>query len=88
MGDSYSNNSPDCIVDQLLLGFVHFRRQRNALVLKSHMGEANSYSFKPDINSLLDKKRKVEDEVSKVASDVVWSYSELETLPKQIAVIT
>jgi hypothetical protein len=80
------NSTPNCIADQLLLDFIHFRRQRNALVFKRHAEKATSYIFKPDINSLLDKQRKVDDEISKVASDVVWSYSEIETLPKQIAV--
>jgi hypothetical protein len=40
----------------------------------------------PDITPLLDHRRRGTDEVSKMASDVVRTYAEIETLPKQIAV--
>ncbi|CAK7197631.1 hypothetical protein SEUCBS139899_000279 [Sporothrix eucalyptigena] len=92
------NSPPTCIADQLFLGFVTAQRQ----IVSSQASHTSpsvtsptasttsttttSASQPPDIAPLIDRNRRGTDEVSKVASDVVRTYAEIETLPKQIAV--
>ncbi|KJR82944.1 uncharacterized protein SPSK_04268 [Sporothrix schenckii 1099-18] len=78
------NSPPASIADQLFQGFVDV--QRRAVALASPSATSASTSSAPDITPLLDSRRRGTDEVSRLASDVVRTYSELDTLPKQIAV--
>lgn len=77
------NSAPTSIADQLFQGFVDVQRQA---VAQSPSATTASSSTSPDITPLLDRRRRGTDKVSKVASDVVRTYTELDTLPKQIAV--
>jgi hypothetical protein len=80
------NNAPNCIADQIWLSFINLKRQRNVFVSKNHSAKAAPYIFKPDITSLFDRQRTGDDEISKVASDMVKSYSEIGSMPMQIAI--
>lgn len=78
------NSAPTSIADQLFQGFVDV--QRRAVAQSPPSAATSPSSASPDITPLLDRRRRGTDEVSKVASDVVRTYAEIETLPKQIAV--
>ncbi|KAK2775859.1 trichothecene efflux pump [Colletotrichum kahawae] len=74
------NTAPGCIADQVLQGFVDSVRSDGILASTS------SYTLKPKVSSLMQQQARSEDEISNVVADVVRTYPEIETLPKQVAV--
>lgn len=75
-----NNVPPTCLADEILQSFVESRRQCGAVE------RAAAYSRRPNFCSMLDKTQRSEDEISNVVADVIGSYHEIETLPKQVAV--
>ncbi|CAK7226605.1 hypothetical protein SBRCBS47491_006288 [Sporothrix bragantina] len=92
------NGPATCIADTLFVGFVSAQRQvLSSQVPHSHTSPSvtsptasttsthTSTSQPADMSTLLDRRRRGSDEVAKVASDIVRTYAEIETLPKQLA---
>lgn len=76
------NTPPTCLADQILQTFVESRRRGSI----GSVERAAAYPSVPNLCSLLDKDQRTEDETSNVVCDIVRSYIEIETLPKQVAV--
>ncbi|EQB56672.1 BZIP transcription factor [Colletotrichum gloeosporioides Cg-14] len=74
------NTAPGCIADQVLQGFVDSVRSGSILTSTS------SYTLKPKLSALVQQQGRSEDDISNVVADVVRTYPEIETLPKQVAV--
>ncbi|KAH7119867.1 hypothetical protein B0J11DRAFT_71648 [Dendryphion nanum] len=78
------NTSPTCMSDQILQTFVESRWEAYAF---QTAGRVESYPDKPDLSALFDgRPNRVVDETSAVVGDIVRSYTEIDTLPKQVAV--
>jgi hypothetical protein len=77
-----NNTPPTCLADQILQTFVESRRRGSI----GSAERAAAYPSIPNLCSLLDKNQRTEDETSNVVCDIVRSYIEIETLPKQVAV--
>lgn len=78
------NTSPTCMSDQILQTFVESKWEAYAFQRSDRI---ESYPDKPDLSALFDARpcRKV-DETSSIVGDIIRSYTEIDTLPKQIAV--
>ncbi|KAF2735569.1 hypothetical protein EJ04DRAFT_576053 [Polyplosphaeria fusca] len=78
------NTSPTTMSDQILQTFVESRWEAYAF---QTAGRVESYPDKPDLSALFDGRpnRRVDD-TSAVVGDIVRSYTEIDTLPKQVAV--
>ncbi|KAF1951700.1 hypothetical protein CC80DRAFT_508621 [Byssothecium circinans] len=77
------NTSPTTMSDQILQTFVESRWEAYALQTS---GLLKSYPDKPDLSALFDgRPNRVVDETSSVVGDIVRSYTEIDTLPKQVA---
>lgn len=74
---------PTCLSDQILQGVLESRQASCSSTLVEH---AASYMSKPNLSVLLNKDQRSDDEISNVVGDIVRSYTEIETLPKQVAV--
>ncbi|KAF2254752.1 hypothetical protein BU26DRAFT_514614 [Trematosphaeria pertusa] len=78
------NTSPTCMSDQILQTFVASRWEAYAF---QTAGRIESYPDKPDLSALFDgRPNRSVDETSAVVGDIVRSYKEIDTLPKQVAV--
>ncbi|KAF2022346.1 hypothetical protein BU24DRAFT_339413 [Aaosphaeria arxii CBS 175.79] len=78
------NTSPTCLSDQILQTFVESRWEAYAW---STPGRVESYPDKPNLSALFDgRPNRVVDETSAVVGDIIRSYTEINTLPKQVAV--
>lgn len=78
------NTSPTCMSDQILQTFVESRWEAYAF---QTAGRIESYPDKPDLSALFDgRPNRSVDETSAVVGDIIRSYTEIDTLPKQIAV--
>ncbi|EPE07613.1 bzip transcription factor [Ophiostoma piceae UAMH 11346] len=71
---------PTCLSDQILQGFIASK------VHQRSVDGALTFGFKPNLCSLLEKDRRTSDAISDIVGDIVRSYFEIDTLPKQIAV--
>ncbi|EEY17105.1 conserved hypothetical protein [Verticillium alfalfae VaMs.102] len=80
------NAQSTCLADEILQGFIASVRTDNFLSATSVVERAASYSLKPKLCSLIEPDRSTEDDISNVVADIVRSYPEIETLPKQVAV--
>ncbi|KAM0327089.1 hypothetical protein ACHAQA_006216 [Verticillium albo-atrum] len=80
------NTLSTCLADEILQGFVSSVRTDNFLSTTSALERAAAYSLKPKLCSLIEADRRTEDDISNVVADIVRSYPEIETLPKQVAV--
>jgi hypothetical protein len=80
------NTPPSCMADQILQGFVDSRRRNSVTAATSASEGAAGFPLKPNLCSLLDKDQRTGDETSNIVGDIVRSYTEIETLPKQVAV--
>ncbi|KAF1974286.1 hypothetical protein BU23DRAFT_531782 [Bimuria novae-zelandiae CBS 107.79] len=78
------NTSPSCISDQILQTFVASKWEAYT---SQTAGRIESYPEKPDLSALFDARpnRNI-DETSSIVGDIVRSYKEIDTLPKQVAV--
>lgn len=80
------STAPTCTSDQILQAFL---RSRQPLSVGSELGEAVRrplvFSKKPSLCSLLSKDLRSTDETSNIVSDIIGSYSEINSLPKQVA---
>jgi hypothetical protein len=78
------NTSPTCMSDQILQTFVESRWEAYAL---QKTGRVENYPDKPDLSALFDgRPNRSIDETGAVVGDIVRSYTEIDTLPKQVAV--
>jgi regulator of replication initiation timing len=78
------NTSPTTMSDQILQTFVESRWESYAL---QTAGRIESYPEKPDLSALFDgRPNRSVDETSAVVGDIVRSFKEIDTLPKQVAV--
>ncbi|KAF2264446.1 hypothetical protein CC78DRAFT_580519 [Lojkania enalia] len=77
------NTTPMCMSDQILQTFVESRWEAYAF---QTAGRVENYPDKPDLSALFDGRpnRRV-DETSAVVGDIIRSYTEIDTLPKQVA---
>ena len=75
-----NNTRPGCMADQILQGFVDTFR------LSSLADKAGRFPLKPNLCSLLDAKHRSDDDISNVVADVLRTYREIESRPKQVAV--
>ncbi|RNJ57972.1 hypothetical protein D7B24_005457 [Verticillium nonalfalfae] len=80
------NAQSTCLADEILQGFIASVRTDNFLSATSMVERAAAYSLKPKLCSLIEPDRSTEDDISNVVADIVRSYPEIETLPKQVAV--
>jgi hypothetical protein len=80
------NSAPDCLADQILQGFVDSVRAEGILKTKAVLERAAGYSLRPNLCPLLETGQRTDDDISNVVADVVKTYNEIETLPKQVAV--
>ncbi|CAK7219515.1 hypothetical protein SBRCBS47491_003879 [Sporothrix bragantina] len=71
---------PTCLSDQILQGFI------TSKVHQRSVDGALTFGFKPNLCSLLEKDRRTSDAISDIVGDIVRSYFEIDTLPKQVAV--
>jgi regulator of replication initiation timing len=78
------NTSPTTMSDQILQTFVESRWEAYAF---QTAGRIESYPEKPDLSALFDgRPNRNVDETSAVVGDIVRSFKEIDTLPKQVAV--
>ena len=78
------NTSPTTMSDQILQTFVQSRWEAYAF---RTAGRVESYPEKPDLSALFDgRPNRSVDETSAVVGDIVRSFKEIDTLPKQVAV--
>ncbi|OCL10036.1 hypothetical protein AOQ84DRAFT_316049 [Glonium stellatum] len=78
------NTAPTCMSDQILQTFVETRWECHTFGT-ARMVEA--YPEKPDLSALFDgRPNRSVDDTSAVVGDIVRSYTEIDTLPKQVAV--
>jgi len=78
------NTSPTTMSDQILQTFVESRWEAYAF---QTAGRIESYPEKPDLSALFDgRPNRSVDETSAVVGDIVRSFREIDTLPKQVAV--
>lgn len=78
------NTAPSCMSDQILQTFVESRWEAYAF---QTAGRIESYPDKPDLSALFDgRPNRNVDETSSVVGDIVRSYTEIDTLPKKVAV--
>ncbi|ETS77957.1 hypothetical protein PFICI_10019 [Pestalotiopsis fici W106-1] len=78
------NSPPCCIADNIVQNFILSKRAEMASVRPNEIH--GSTRLKPNPASLLSKQHGTVDEVSNVVADLVRSYPEIESLPKQVAV--
>lgn len=82
----YPKNKPaSCLADQILQGFVDTVRA-NGMPVSSPGEKAKKFPLKPNLCSLMDKEHRSDDDISNVVADVLRTYEEIESLPKQVAV--
>jgi hypothetical protein len=81
-----SNAPPTCLADQILQGFLASKREQRLSVSGPVSDKVAAYAAKPNLVSLLDKDQRSKDDISNVVGDIVRSYLEIDTLPKQVAV--
>ena len=78
------NTAPTTMSDQILQTFVEARWESYALQTS---GRVEAYPDKPDLSALFDgRPNRTVDETSSVVGDIIRSYTEIDTLPKKIAV--
>ncbi|KAL2752008.1 hypothetical protein ACRALDRAFT_2030257 [Sodiomyces alcalophilus JCM 7366] len=77
---------PTCLADEILQSFIVSVRTKGFIASKPAHERAAAYSRKPRLCSLMDPRRRTEDVISNVVADIVRSYPEIETLPRQVAV--
>lgn len=83
----HPKNSPaSCMADQILQGFVNAMRAEGLYKPSSPGERAARFPLRPNLCSLLDDANRSDDEISNVVADVVRTYREIETLPRQVAV--
>ncbi|KAF2110310.1 hypothetical protein BDV96DRAFT_650954 [Lophiotrema nucula] len=92
------NTTPTCMSDQILQTFVESRWESYAFSSTSPASTSShataaaaarppSYPDRPDLSALFDgRPNRNVDETSAVVGDIVRSYTEIDTLPKQVAV--
>lgn len=79
-------NSPaTCIADQILQDFITSQRRLSVGSELRNERRTGPNSERANLSSML-KKERSDDETSNVVGDILRSYSEIETLPKQVAV--
>jgi len=81
-----SNAPPTCLADQILQGFLASKREERLSASDTASERLAAYAAKPNLVSLLDKDRRPDDDISNVVGDIIRSYLEIDTLPKQAAV--
>jgi hypothetical protein len=81
-----NNAPPSCLADQILQGFLSSKRDERLATSRTASDKVAAYAAKPNLVSLLDKDRRSNDDISNVVGDIIMSYLEIDTLPKQVAV--
>jgi hypothetical protein len=81
-----NNTPPTTLADQILQTFVETKRRGSVTASTPPVERAAAYPSISNLCSLLDKDQRTEDETSNVVCDIVRSYTEIETLPNQVAV--
>jgi hypothetical protein len=89
-----NNTAPSNLVDSILQGVVNTRRASRRPSLAStapspaspESPNASNYPLKPNLCALIDKDLRADDDISNTVGDIVKSYTEIETLPNQVAV--
>lgn len=77
---------PMCTSDQILQAFIS---SRQPLSIGSDLGATGRplvFSNKPNLCSMLLRDTRSTDETSNIIGDIIKSYSEIDTLPKQVAI--
>ncbi|OIW28610.1 hypothetical protein CONLIGDRAFT_654811 [Coniochaeta ligniaria NRRL 30616] len=77
---------PTCLADQILQGFLSSKREERLSASETASDKVAAYAAQPNLVSLLDKDRRSDDDISNVVGDIIRSYLEINTLPKQVAV--
>lgn len=87
------NTPPSCIADQILQGFVDSVRNGGMPTPSSSgvpaLGDSSKvhrFPLRPNLGSLLDDQHRSDDDISNVVADVLRTYREIESMPKQVAV--
>ena len=80
------NTPANCMADQILQGFVDTMRTKGAIHPSSPGTRAARFQLRPNLCSLLDETNRSDDEISNVVADVLRTYREIESLPRQVAV--
>ena len=81
-----NNTPPSCLADEILQNFVNKTRTGGLLMPMMPAEKAKRFPLKPNLCSLLDEKHRSEDLISNVVADIVRAYTEIQGLPRQVAV--
>lgn len=79
-----SNTTAGCLADSILQNFILKERIEKASMQQSE--GPDDTNLRPNPAFLIHEQKRTDDEVSNVVGDLVRSYSEIATLPKQAAV--
>jgi hypothetical protein len=80
-----SNVPPTCMADQIIQNFILSGRAGDEGAATSPGGTSAIYADRPNLCSLLNKDYRAQDVLSTIVGDIITSYKEIETLPKQVA---
>ncbi|KAL2212990.1 hypothetical protein CC79DRAFT_1374457 [Sarocladium strictum] len=80
------NITPTCLADTILQGFITTMRAEGVQKASRSGQKAARFPLRPNLQSLLDKEHRSEDDISNVVADILGTYREIEGLPKQVAV--
>jgi hypothetical protein len=80
------NTPASCIADQILQGFVDAMRTNSILHPTSPGTRTARFHLRPNLCSIVDEANRSDDEISNIVADVLRTYREIESLPKQVAV--
>lgn len=80
------NTPPSCLSDQILQGFVDTVRDESFFGLASPGEKAARFPLRPNFCSLLDKGNRSDDDISNVVADVLRTYTEIDGMPRRVAV--
>jgi hypothetical protein len=83
-----ANTTPTCMSDQIIQSFVASSRAGEEIAPSTpglHTAVA-TYADRPNLCFLLDRNHRPADALSNMVGDIVLSYKEIETLPKQASV--
>ena len=81
-----SNVPPTCMADQIIQNFLGSGRSGDGAPATSPGRHIAVYADKPNLCALLDKDQRAEDILCNIVGDIILSYREIDSLPKQVAV--
>lgn len=81
-----ANITPTCMADQIIQNFITTGRTSADVPATSPGGNRLVFMDKPNLCALLDKHQRADDILCNIIGDIILSYNEINTRPKQVAV--